>query len=82
MTWGVTIVASEDETIAHACSKCKHVTCCYIVKAGPQLGSLLTSIDQGCDGHMAGGEAVLKCHGYEPVTETSEVEGSGEDSAA
>jgi len=39
---------------------------CYLPSAGSIVGSLLTSIDVGADGHMAGGSADLKCSGYEP----------------
>jgi hypothetical protein len=33
---------------------------------------MLTSIDKGCDGHMAGGEAVLRCFGHEIIPEATE----------
>ena len=41
---------------------------------GNQLGGLLTSIDVGADGHMAGGNALLQCQGFEPIpSENTEV---------
>ena len=62
-----------------ACQSCMHclnnhatgnpqrptVTPCNLPKIASTIGSLLTSIDCGADGHMAGGEAILRCHGYE-----------------
>lgn len=63
-----------------ACQSCKHgqydhptegqfhkqIQPCYLPKVASNVGSLLTSVDVGADGHMAGGEALLKCSGYEP----------------
>lgn len=62
-----------------ACQSCKHGQCdhetggqpwpkirpCFIANAAGSIGGILTSIDVGADGHMASGEALLKCNGYE-----------------
>lgn len=48
-----------------ACQSCSHIGACNITKVGNNVASILTSVDVGCDGHMAGGEALLKCSGYE-----------------
>ena len=65
-----------------ACMSCKHgqhdhrtdsdtgyanIQPCYIPKAVNGIGNVLTSIDVGANGHMASGEALLKCNGYEPI---------------
>lgn len=62
----------------NACTSCKHgqygwptggdveqVVPCNIPNVSSCLGSILTSVDVGADGHMASGEAILKCNGYE-----------------
>lgn len=63
-----------------ACQTCKHgnalvetghpwnkqINPCNISKVAHTIGPILTSVDIGADGHMAGGEALLKCSGYEP----------------
>jgi len=65
----------------HACQSCQHgqydyatgganfptISPCYSPKATGGIGSVLTSIDTGADGHMACGEALLKCSEYEAV---------------
>jgi len=62
-----------------ACQSCLHclndhetgnphlpkVTPCKLPSISSIVGSLLTSVDTGADGHMASGEAILKCNGYE-----------------
>jgi hypothetical protein len=64
----------------HACQSCKHgqhdfatdgqfykqIQPCYLPKVANSIGNILTSVDVGADGHMASGEALLKCNGYEP----------------
>ncbi len=75
-----------------ACQSCKHgqydfvagdrkINPCYVRAIGSQAGSMLTAVDVGADGHMAGGSADLKCSGFEPiVAETAAVaaeEGKG-----
>lgn len=60
-----------------ACQSCQHgqydfetdgkkIQPCYLPKASSGIGNVLTSIDTGADGHMASGEALLKCNGYQP----------------
>jgi hypothetical protein len=78
MTWSARFTDSNGnvpEGTYSACQNCKHGQTdpnrsyhapCNLPSAGSQLASLLTSIDVGCDGHMAGGSADLKCYGYEP----------------
>ena len=49
-----------------ACQSCKHVQGqCNIAKIAHTIAPVLTSVDVGNDGHMASGEALLKCNGYE-----------------
>lgn len=48
-----------------ACMSCKHEGSCYVAKTSDNIAYVLTSVDTGCDGHMASGEALLKCNGYE-----------------
>ena len=68
--------ASEPDYLA--CNSCEHgqlsvnlpsgmkTSPCGIPKVFSIVGYLLTSVDVGIDGHLAPGEAVLKCAGYEP----------------
>ena len=70
-TFPVNTAGGEDY---QACQTCKHgqydedtqQTPCRLPALSSCLGSLLTSVDVGSDGHMAPGEAILKCAGYEP----------------
>ena len=48
-----------------ACQSCKHLGPCNVDKMAVNIGPILTSIDVGSDEHMASGEALLKCNGYE-----------------
>ncbi len=69
----------EGKDIYTACQACAHSQknaalperaswCpCNVTKMAGNVGSMLTSIDIGADGHMAGGQADLKCYGFEPV---------------
>lgn len=71
MTWGVIVTNKEGET--SVCRECKHSvppagsyhSPCNIIKMAHVLGSLLTSVDVGADGHMASGTAKLECNGFE-----------------
>lgn len=75
MTWSSKITDKDGNTPEgkyQACEGCKHgqpwPPPCMIARAhGTIVGSSLTVIDVGVDGHMAGGEAILKCHGFEPL---------------
>lgn len=67
MTWSVNISSEGGK----ACADCKHLNFCNIVKVGPQLGSVLTSVDTCADGHMASGCADLKCSGFETIPEAT-----------
>lgn len=76
MTWSARIADSEGNFPVgkwQACDACKHgyagpkITC-YLPKLGQHIGPMFTSIDTGADGYMAGGFALLKCYGYEPIT--------------
>lgn len=50
-----------------ACQSCRYNTgACNISKISHTIAPVLTSVDMGSDGHMASGEALLKCNGYEP----------------
>ena len=64
------------------CSACKHGgnempgqpyrnghSVCNVQGAAATLGQLLTVIDVGADSHMASGNAVLECNGFEPKEE-------------
>lgn len=83
MTWSASVfVEGVEDGYSQPCRKCAHNSCCNISSIADTIGPVLTSVDTGSDGHMASGEAVLKCNGFEPVPETSEAEGSGEDSGA
>lgn len=68
----------------NACQSCKHgqydhetgsktgsklIQPCYLPKVANNIGSILTSVDVDAAGHMASGEALLKCNGYEPKDE-------------
>jgi hypothetical protein len=48
-----------------ACQSCQHIEACQVAKIAHNVASILTSVDVGCDGHTASGEALLKCYGYE-----------------
>jgi hypothetical protein len=80
MTWSVRIADKnglfQEEHLTTAppynvCGQCKHQSndwahpVCYLPLITSGLSTLLTSIDHGSDGHMAPGEAVLKCSGFE-----------------
>ena len=66
-----------------ACQKCKYgqfdfatsksaqrqIKPCSLSNVSNPLASLMTSIDVGADGHMAGGTADLKCSGFELMEE-------------
>ena len=84
MTWSLRI-AKQDGTIPgedyYACQTCKHNEVnpelpsraqmpCNIPKIASSVSTLLTNVDVGSDGHMAAGEAILKCHGYECAEES------------
>jgi len=81
MTWSAR-VTKQDGTIPEgqwsACNACKHNKPnpelvnkhhppCQVAKIASSIGSILTSIDMGADGHMASGSADLKCSGFEPL---------------
>jgi len=85
MTWSARVTDKDGnipEGTWQACQKCKHgVTTlegrgyhppCYIPGAASGIANVLTAIDFGADNHMASGEALLKCNGFEPI-ETAEV---------
>ena len=71
-----------------ACQACKHgqydfvtpkkeltqIVPCFVPKVAQNIGSLLTAVDVGADGHMASGNAELRCNGFEqkPVPEKTE----------
>lgn len=71
MTWGV-LVTNKDGDL-NVCRECKHsvppagshYSPCNIAKMSQTIGSLLTSVDVGADGHMACGTAKLECHGFD-----------------
>ena len=44
---------------------------CNVQAAAATLGQLLTVIDVGADSHMASGNAVLECNGFEPKEESA-----------
>lgn len=82
MTWNVRIIkpgklAEAATTVeANACTECKHGqpdparhynTRCHIPGASWPIANMLTSIDVGSDGHIAGGNAVLECSGFEEL---------------
>ena len=84
MTWNAHI---EVEGIVaeynNPCTKCKHNSFCNVSAIVHTIAPVISSVDTGSDGHMASGTAVLKCNGFEaPETESSEAEGTGEDSVA
>ena len=63
MTWSAFIADKDGNAVD--CGKCMHVAGCAINRAAPNIGYLLTSIDNCCDGTMAAGSAELKCVAYE-----------------
>lgn len=68
MTWSVKIVngtGKADDKQYHICYRCKHDQFCYLPKITSPLMSLITSVDTGADNHAAGGEALMKCLGFE-----------------
>lgn len=81
MTWSIRISDKSGifpENKWQACEVCKHrqknpalprlvYSPCNIPLVATHIGPLLTSVDVGADGHMAGGEALLKCFGFEPM---------------
>lgn len=82
MTWGVTITDGEGRVAVksqHVCSECKHGgdaaeglpyrnghPVCNVQAAAQTLATLLTTIGVGADSHMAGGNMILNCYGFEP----------------
>lgn len=78
MTWSAKIVKGDgtgrsDGIYGNVCCECKHGDSqnfghpiCNVQAIAHTLGYMLTAIDVGSDGHMACGEAVLKCTGFEP----------------
>lgn len=72
MTWSARIEDAKNPSLEgwHVCPKCQHDQTCQIPKLVSSLGSALTSIDTGCDNHMASGTARLMCNGYELKGET------------
>ena len=78
MTWSAR-TTRPDGTIPegkyNACGGCKHAPnpdnnykgTCYVERVAGNIGSILTSVDTGADGHMASGSADLKCSGFEAV---------------
>ena len=82
MTWSVTIAKGDGTKSTKSqfvCGECKHGgdaiegqpyrnghPICNVQAAATTLATLLTSIDVGADSHMAGGNMVLQCHGFEP----------------
>ena len=77
MTWGVQIVKADGTPSSknyHVCTDCKHgvadlsigrAPCLVSVLGHWNIGALLTGVDVGRDGHMASGQAVMMCNGYE-----------------
>lgn len=66
----------------NVCAQCRHGgnevpgqpyrnghSVCNVQAAAATLGQLLTVIDVGADSHMASGNAVLECNGFEPKEE-------------
>lgn len=69
----------------NACQSCRHnqpipvdgqhykqINPCYLPKVASSVGNLLTSVDVDARGHMACGEALLKCGGYEAKVKEEE----------
>ncbi len=82
MTWSARVTrpdGSVPEGLYCACQACTHNqqnpalpgqaswNPCNVSKMANNVGPILTSIDVGADGHMAGGEALLKCNGFEQI---------------
>lgn len=76
MTWGTQIVKADgtpSSTNYHVCADCKHGRPDLSLGRAPclvsafQMGQLLTAVDVGRDGHMASGQAILMCNGYEEL---------------
>lgn len=82
MTWSARVTkpdGSISEGLYCACQACLHSqknsalpgqaswSPCNVSKMAGNVGSILTSIDVGADGHMAGGQADLRCNGFEPI---------------
>ncbi len=65
MTWSARIT-NKGNTVG-CLKECMHVQTCQIAKIAHMIGSVLTSVDTGCDGHMASGSANLECFGFEPA---------------
>lgn len=81
MTWGARIAKGDgtlSTTSQYVCGECKHGglemegmpyrnghAVCNVQGAAAQLASVLTSIDVGADSHMAAGNLVLWCNGFE-----------------
>ncbi len=79
ITWSVYIKAEGVPEGSVACVVCTHSLCCNITKLGPNMASMLTSVDIGSDGHMASGVAELHCAGFElPAEQDENVDGDPE----
>ncbi len=86
MTWGVQIAkgdGTKSTQSSDVCGECRHGgdgmndlpyryghPVCNVRAAASSIGYLLTAIDVGADSHMAAGNAVLCCHGFEPKQQT------------
>ena len=73
------------------CGVCGHQDACHIPKVVEPIRSLLTSVDVGCEGHMAIGHADLTCDSFvakdaaveEPTTDSlGDTAGTGEDAGS
>lgn len=79
MSWSVDIVDVEGNT--RNCAECGHVAGCQIVRLAPHLASVLTSVDNCCDGHTAHGSARLECGGFEPIVTDEDAKDESDDDA-
>jgi len=64
-TWSARI--TKDGNQVSCFRECKHASTCKISSIAHTIGPVLTSVDTGCDGHMASGTANLECGGFEPI---------------
>ena len=62
MSWSATIRV--DGEGSSPCGVCRHQDTCHIPKVVGPIRSLLTSVDVGCEGHMAIGHADLTCDSF------------------
>ncbi len=73
MTWSAVITDKDGNRSQEGfsiCYDCKHANgACNVAKIGHVVGTMLTVIDVGSDGHMASGRADLHCNGFECKTE-------------